>query len=86
MSLLFIKKHVIIIYWDRKEVLRLSSIGIEYNVLLELIEEKKIYSLEEDCEVIKQQERKTLKQNTMINKENNKLYVRDEINNLSRLI
>ena len=86
MSLLFIKKHVIISYWDRKEVLRLSSIGIEYNVLLELIEEKKIYSLEEDCEVIKQQERKTLKQNTMIYKENNKLYVRDEINNLSQLI
>ena len=86
MSLLFIKKHVIIIYWDRQEGLRLSSIGIEYNVLLELIEEKKIYSLEEDCEVIKQRERKTLKQNTMIYKENNKLYVRDEINNLSRLI
>ena len=84
--MLFIKKHVIIIYWDRKEVLRLSSIGIEYNVLLELIEEKKIYSLEEDCEVIKQRERKTLKQNTMIYKENNKLYVRDEINSLSRLI
>ncbi|WP_253352019.1 hypothetical protein [Sebaldella sp. S0638] len=63
----------------------MSSIVIEYNVLLELIEEKKIYSLEEDCEVIKQQERKTLKQNTMIYRENNKLYVRDEVNNLFQL-
>ena len=84
--MLFIKKHVIISYWDRKEVLRLSSIGIEYNVLLELIEEKKIYSLEEDCEVIKQQERKTLKQNTMIYRENNMLYVKYEVNYLFQLI
>ena len=59
---------------------------IEYIVLLELIEENKMYLLEEDCEVIKRQERKTLKQNTMIYKENNKLYVKDEVNNLFQLI
>ena len=76
--MLFIKKHVIIIYWDRKEVLRLnSSEAIDCDVLLAIMKEKRFYILDKEYKILNQKGKTiALKQNTMIYKRENKLCIK----------
>ena len=76
--MLFIKKHVIIIYWNRKEVLRLnSSEAIDCNVLLAIMKEKRFYVLDKEYKILNQNGKTiALKQYTMIYKRENKLCIK----------